>query len=269
MEINSHCSNLFQPSAVERAWILRPLRDPLLRNGIEITIPPFKFLHGSRITRHGSSVSTKSFHQSLLKLYTQLLNRYSSQLVDQGDHFISVLGFHIPDRCSRMLDSHQHERRNPDEFLHHAGLECLIVQHFTAQSGRAESISHGLCPLAIGGSEPFRIDVCFSIDRIVSHLGDGKVDEHLGVTFESSFLEPRQEHAVLQEHEVLPPLWWRSRHHVVECVVPCAHEDRTLAFFRNFLPSAHQHVVSTSHLLECVSNPSASDDHCRRDFRTS
>mmetsp|Transcript_3781 Transcript_3781/g.23865 ORF Transcript_3781/g.23865 Transcript_3781/m.23865 type:complete len:266 (+) Transcript_3781:3010-3807(+) len=41
----------------------------------------------------------------------------------------------------------------------------------------------------------------------------------------------------------------------------CVHACQTMRFTDT--PS------STSHLLECVSNPSASDDHCRRDFRTS
>ena len=216
--------------------------------------------------RHRPGVSAETVHRAGLKGDALLRRAALEELLDELNNLSLVRTLDITDGSPGVRRTDGHERADPDELLEHGTLERVVVEDVALHRAGGQPGLEGGRVLAVGGGETLGVNVGNAVRGLLAELGDGEVDESLGVGPESPSIEPWLQHAVLQEHEVAPSILRGLVDNTLKRVVASANIDGTggrLGGER--IAALHDDVAWDAHVGESLANSSPADDDRRRD----
>lgn len=214
----------------------------------EPPVAPFEFFHRRREVRDGAGVRPQPLDDAgvvvvVLAVVTAAIAAASAclqskrlcptaiQLLDELGDFLRVLRLDLAHGDATVPRSHRHERRDPNELLERGGVELGPLADDAARQAAAppQPPREGLGVPPVGAGQPLWIRVGDAVDGLLSLGRDGEEDEDLSCSIfadvDAVGGEPRLNHPVLDEDEVLATLLRGRDKNGVEGVVAGADDD--------------------------------------------
>jgi len=198
------------------------------------------------------------------------------KLANQKDNIPGELALDFSNGHATILGTSQHEGTDPDMLLQHLGAEFTSGRQLAGHVGSSQTCGKTLSMAAICCCKALGVKVSDPVNRGVPKLRHGKVHQALRaplgvgcIQAQTVLLQQAIQHPVLEEDQVLPPVFRGAFDDGGQIVIPRAYIDgaRGQPISCHRLATLQDHISTRQvHGCQCLAHTSSPDDGSRDDL---